>query len=165
MPANSNYNKSYLTSLVELVATETKKINFEEQSSAETSIEFSNLFILEFSFYQCCRALRPLKKLQDSFFEKTNPEVQLKLLKEELKSIFTSLCDGIQKEDHSSFLLASLLMEGIQKALVDTVQRVAVLKFTQEPEHENIYKTRQLLHLQILTRFSKSTKLFHNSVQ
>ena len=164
LPANSNYNKSYLTSLVELVATETKKINFEEQSSAETSIEFSNLFILEFSFYQCCRALRPLKKLQDSFFEKTNPEVQLKLLKEELKSIFTSLCDGIQKEDHSSFLLASLLMEGIQKALVDTVQRVAVLKFTQEPEHENIYKTRQLLHLQILKDLAK-TKLFHNYIQ
>ena len=94
----------------------------------------------------------------------TNPEVQLKLLKEELKSIFTSLCDGIQKEDHSSFLLASLLMEGIQKALVDTVQRVAVLKFTQEPEHENIYKTRQLLHLQILKDLAK-TKLFHNYIQ
>ena len=164
LPANSNYNKSYLTSLVELVATETKRINSEEQSSAEITIEFSNLFILEFSFYQCCCALRPLKKLQDSFFDRTNPEVQLKLLKEELKSIFTSLCEGIQEEDHSSSLLASLLMEGIKKALVDTVQRVAVLKFTQEPEHENIYKTRQLLHLQILKDLAK-TKLFNNYIQ
>ena len=164
LPNNANYNKSYITSLVELVATETIKLNHEEKSSVDTSIEFSKLFILEFAFYQCCRASSQFKQLQDSFLERTNPDTQLQLLKTDLKQIFTSLCEGIQKEDSSSSLLAFLLAEGIKKSLIDTVQRVAVLKFTQEPEHENIYRTRQLLHLQVLKDLAKK-KSFDNYIQ
>ena len=164
LPTNANYNKSYFTSLVELVATETMKLNCEEKSSADSSIEFSKLFILEFAFYQCCRASSQFKDLQDSFLERTNPDTELQLLKRDLKQIFTCLCEGIQKEDSSSSLLASLLFEGIRKSLIETVQRVAVLKFTQEPEHENIYKTRQLLHLQVLKSLAKK-KSFDTYIQ
>ena len=155
LPTNANYSPAYFTSLIELIATETRKINDEEKSSADVTIEFSNLFILEFSFYQCCRASVQFQKLQDSFLERTNPENQLITLKTDLKAVFTSLCEGIQKEDSAASLLASLLMEGVRKALTDTVQREAVLRFTQEPDHGNIYRTRQLLQLEVLKSLAK----------
>ena len=155
LPTNANYHRSYITSLVELVATETTRLNSEEKSSVDASIEFSQLFILEFAFYQSCRACGQFQKLQDSFLERTNLSTQLELLKSDLKRVFTCLCEGIQKEDSSSSLLASLLIAGVRRSIIDTVQRAAVLRFTQEPEHENIYKTRQLLHLQVLKFLAK----------
>ena len=156
IPKYSNYDINYFFLIIDkcisLISEHNKS---EKKSNAHQSILLTNCYIFDFTFFQCCRAIKHFEHLQETFFEQRNFERKLDELESTLEDNFRQLCTGIESENLCAIQLASIVLKGMKGQLEDTVLQLLLKLFKNDPEYGSIYSSRASLQLSVLKELAK----------
>ena len=142
------YNIGYLEKLVRIVVNQIDSFNKREEQQAYRRIILNPIFILAFSFHQCCRVIPNLRNIHDEFRKNNSINAELAKIKAELEPIFMSYCKGVEFSRSSK--LSSIMFEGM-KSLLDTfIHEEIILLFRDDSDHGDIFTKRSSLQIQVL---------------
>lgn len=89
LPTNGNFNKIYVITLINVVVGETRTINNEQSHLVSNSvIEYSDLFIYEYAFYQCCKAVTLFEQMQKTLERQCRKNSAWKPSKKSWQTVF-----------------------------------------------------------------------------
>ena len=123
--------------------------------NARQSIILTNYYIFDFTFFQCCKAIKHFEHLQKTFLEKNNLEERFSGLEKTLRETFHKLCAGVLSENMCATELAAITLNGMREHLKDTVLQSLHNLFIEDPEHGTIYSSRPFLQLSVLKELAK----------
>ena len=150
-PQNSNYSTNYFYSLIDSCINLINKHNESEKvTKALQSFILTNLYIIDFVFYACCRAIKCFESLQENYLAQSSLELKLEELESILRENFSKLCTGLQSEKLCSDQLVTITVKGMKEFLVDKVMQLLHKLFVSDPEHGSMYSSRASLQLSIL---------------
>ena len=79
IPKNSNYDINYFHLLIDRCTSLTSEHNkSERKNNARQSIILTNYYIFDFTFYQCCRAIKHFQHLQELFLNRGTSKENLR---------------------------------------------------------------------------------------
>ena len=131
--------------------------------NSQQSMEFTTEFIFDYIFFQCCKAIQTLAKIQDNFISRTSLDFKFNHLERQLRETFIRLCEGIQNEHSCALELANITFEGMKDYLSDSVSDIFLSVFQNDPKHSVTYHGRASLILSILKDLAHERK-FHNYI-
>ncbi|KAI6657747.1 hypothetical protein LOD99_491 [Oopsacas minuta] len=163
-PKNGNYSIDYFSFLIDkCISLITEHNTTEKSTNARQAILFTNHYIFDFTFYQCCRAITTFEELQDHFIEQNSLEFKLGSLESSMREIFSQICSGIKSENLCASKLSSIIFSGIRMYLKDTLLQLLQHLFVNDPKHDSTYSNRGFLHLYILKDLAKK-KVFEDYI-
>ena len=156
LPQNSNYTKNYFLIVIGECLNLIKQHNKSETvSNARHSLQLANLYIFDFIFFACCRAIRSFEALHENYLSENSMELKLEELKSNLGEIFFQICTGIQSEKLCADKLAVITFNGMKEFLKDRVSQLLHKLFLSDPEHGTTYSSRASLQLSVLKHLVK----------
>ena len=151
LPISAGYNKNYFGQLSKLISTRIETINEGERYARHIRIQFTNHFIKEQIFYNCCKAIPDLMTLQDNYINSNCVETQLSHLREKYfqtfeKSIKTSI-SGKPCAEH----LSDIVLDGMRRYLISTLNKLAVDMFLYD--NKELLRSKGTIQLAMLKGF------------
>ena len=144
------YSITSFNHIIEIILNQIEEFNEKERSILTHQIILKDLFMYEFSFFQCCKALPLLKQLHEDFLSQANTTSQLKTLKKDLQPIFLSICQGVQIEISCAKALAEIIFQKMNYFLENKLGAEVIHFFQNDVKNLDTFKRRSSLQIQVL---------------
>ena len=143
------YSSSYFDSIISIILNQIEEFNEKERSHLTQQIILKDLFMFEYSFFHCCKALPLLTALHEEFISLAGPTT-IQNLKKDLQPIFLGMCQGVQVEISCARALAEIIFQKMLHYLEPKLSGDAIHLFQNDVRHLDTFKLRSSLQIQIL---------------
>ena len=154
--SKSPYDPNYFHIIIDICYKILLKHNSTQKDNMHQSLQLTNDFIFDYTFYQCCKAIPVLQNIQDEFIKRTSLDYKFTQLEKKLKLTFIHLCDGIQTEYLCASELAKMTVSGMKDALRDIVPQEYFSVFMSDANNIATFTTRSSLILRILKDLARN---------
>ena len=155
----SPYDPNSFYIVIEICSKILNKHNASVQNmNMQQSMQFTNEFIFDFIFYQSCKVIPILERVEDNFISRTSLDFKFNQLERQLNKIFFRLCEGIQNEYSCALELANITFEAMKEYLSDSVSEISLSVFLKDPKHDITFQSRASLILSILKDLAHERK-------
>ena len=154
--SKSLYDPNYFHIIIDICYKIVFKNNSTQKDNMHQSLQLTNDFIFDYTFYQCCKAIPALQNIHDEFVKRTNLDYKFTQLEEKLKLTFVKLCDGIQTEHLCASELAKITVSGMKDALADAVPQEYFSVFMSYDNNNATFTKRSSLILRILKDLARN---------
>ncbi|KAI6650904.1 hypothetical protein LOD99_5744 [Oopsacas minuta] len=157
----SPYDPNYFLIIIDICHQILSKHNSTQQQVSQQPLELTTDFIYDMIFFNCCKAIPMLQKIQDEFLSRTSLDLKFEYLEEILRRTFSKLCEGIESEYLCALELAKIVFSGLKNGLADSVSREFLSAFMNDSKNIITYSDRPSLILTILKDLARD-KNFNN---
>ena len=132
------------------------EFNERERNNSICQIILKQLFMYEFCFYHCCKALPKLELLHEEFHLQSGAQSQLDSLKKNLQPIFVEICQGVQVELGCAKALADIVFQKMNYFLENRLGADVPHFFQNDLRNFEIFKRRSSLQIEILKDLARA---------
>lgn len=144
------YSITSFENLLVKILNQFDEFNERERNNSFCQIILKDLFMYEFCFYHCCKAIPKLESLHDDFLLQSGTQSQLDSLKKHLQPIFIEICQGAQVELGCAKALADIVFQKMNYFLENKLGADVPHFFQNDIKNFEIFKRRSSLQIEIL---------------
>ena len=152
------YSITSFDNLLVKILNQFDEFNERERNNSICQIILKELFMYEFCFYHCCKALPKLESLHEVFLLESGTQSQLDSLKKDLQPIFVAICQGVQVEHGCAKALADIVFQKMNYFLENKLGADVPHFFQNDIKNFEIFKRRSSLQIEILKDLARTRK-------